>query len=196
MRYASVLLLICGWGLASLTSAGGREPTTFRIDPAESRVWFDADARLSTFRGHTQHVTGRVTLSGVAPPQVADATVSIDAASLETGNAERDAEMREKFLEVKTFPSIEYRITDLLTPRPAADGGSWDVVLLGRLTVHGVAREVQVPTTVRLAADRITAQGQVRLDMRDFKIRVPRLLFIPMKGEIQVGFEVVARPEP
>jgi hypothetical protein len=32
--------------------------------------------------------------------------------------------------------------------------------------------------------------------MRDFKIRVPRLLFVPMKGEVQVGFEVVARPEP
>jgi hypothetical protein len=30
--------------------------------------------------------------------------------------------------------------------------------------------------------------------MRDYNIRVPRLFLIPMKSEVLVGFEVVARP--
>jgi hypothetical protein len=54
---------------------------------------------------------------------------------------------------------------------------------------------VQVPTTVSLAPHGITARGQIYLDMRDFNIRVPRLLLIPMKSEVLVGFEVLARPE-
>ena len=45
-----------------------------------------------------------------------------------------------------------------------------------------------------LADERITVQGQVRLDMRDYNIRVPRLLLLPMKSEVLVGFAVVARP--
>jgi hypothetical protein len=31
--------------------------------------------------------------------------------------------------------------------------------------------------------------------MRDYNIRVPRLFFVPMKSEVLVGFEIVARPE-
>lgn len=196
MRYARLLVLLCGWVFVGLANAGAQASMSFRIDPAESRVWFDADARLSTFRGQTQKVAGRWTLLSTSPPQIADASVSVDAASLDTGNAERDAEMRSEFLEVRRFPTIEFRITDVLTPQPLSTGADWDVVLQGRLAIHGVAREVQVPTTVSLVSDRITAQGHVRLNMRDFNIRVPRLLFVPMKGEVLVGFEVVARPEP
>jgi hypothetical protein len=59
--------------------------------------------------------------------------------------------------------------------------------------VHGVTRDIKVPMTVSLAAERVTARGQMYLDMRDYHIRVPRLLLIPMKSEVLVGFEVVAR---
>jgi hypothetical protein len=51
-----------------------------------------------------------------------------------------------------------------------------------------------VPTTVNLAGERVTAEGRVRLDMRDYHIRVPRLLLIPMKSDVLVGFQVVAQP--
>jgi hypothetical protein len=67
-------------------------------------------------------------------------------------------------------------------------------VLQAQLTVHGTTRDVQVPATVSLAAERVTARGQIHLDMRDYKIRVPRVLLIPMQSEVLVGFEVVARP--
>jgi polyisoprenoid-binding protein YceI len=114
---------------------------------------------------------------------------------LATGNAERDADMRQEFLEVAQFPSIEFVVTDLLTPQPTVNPAGWDLILQGRLTIHGVTRVVKVPTTVSSGADRITAQGQVHLDMRDYNIRVPRLFFVPMKSEVLVGFEIVARPE-
>jgi len=195
---AWVWSLICTCALVGVGTsiAGAQSPLPYRIDPAVSRVWFDADAPLHSFRGETQAIAGRFTLSHTSPPDIADASVSIDAASLATGNEKRDADMRRDFLEVATFPSIEFSITGLSTPRPVANGTGWDVVLQGKLVVHGVTRAVEVPTTAQLAADRITARGQVRLDMRDYNIRVPRFLFIPMKSQVLVGFEVVARPEP
>ena len=195
MQGLSVMTAIWGFTLISAVMAGGDAPQRFRIDPAPSRVWFDADARLSSFRGETQQMNGAWRLWPSAPPQIADARVIIDAASLVTGNAERDADMRQDFLEVTKFPSIEFTVIDLLTPRPAANPAEWDIILQGRLTVHGVTREVKVPTTVGLKADHLVARGQVRLDMRDYNIRVPRLFFVPMKSDVLVGFEVVARPE-
>jgi polyisoprenoid-binding protein YceI len=195
MQGLSVMTAIWGLTLISTVMAGGDSPQRFRIDPAASRVWFDADARLSSFRGETQQVNGAWRLWPSTPPQIADARVIIDAASLVTGNAERDADMRQDFLEVTKFPSIEFIVIELLTPRPAANPAEWDLILQGRLTVHGVTREVKVPTTVGLWIDHLTARGQVRLDMRDYNIRVPRLFFVPMKSDVLVGFEIVARPE-
>jgi polyisoprenoid-binding protein YceI len=180
----------------SSASAGGDAAVRFRLHPPESRVWFDADARLHSFRGETQQLTGNFTLQpGLGfPSQLADATVTIDAASLDTGHPERNADMRQDFLEVERFPDIEFHVGELLTPRPTENPASWDVVLQGKLTVHGITRDVKIPTTVTLAAERVTARGQIHLDMDDFNIRVPRLWLIPMRSEVLVGFEVVAHP--
>jgi polyisoprenoid-binding protein YceI len=179
--------------LGGVAMAGNDASGQFRFDPAASRVWFDADARLHSFRGETQKITGSFTLAQSSSLQLTDATVSIDAASLETGNRDRDADMRQDFLEVERFPTIEFRVVELLTPRPAANQASWDLVVQGQLTVHGITRDIKVPMIVSLAAERITARGQVHLDIRDYHIRVPRLLLIPMKSEVLIGFEVVAR---
>lgn len=189
-------LYLIGWILPSSALAGGEMSSRFHLDPDASHVWFDADARLFRFRGQTRQMRGGFVLTQTAPPQIAEARVSIDAASLDTGHTERDADMRQDFLEVAKFPTIEFVVQDLQMARPVADGKTWDVVLNGQLTIHGVRREVHVPTTVSFAPEGVTAQGQIHLDMRDFDIRVPRRLLIPMKSEVLVGFEILARPEP
>jgi polyisoprenoid-binding protein YceI len=194
IRVAFILVLMVLGMECSVAIAGSDASMPFHLDPAESRVWFDADARLFSFRGETQQLTGRFTLHRLSPPQLANATVTIDAASLETGHPERDADMRQEFLEVERFPTIEFRVDELLMPQPVANTASWDLVLQGKLTVHGITREVKVPTTVSLANERITARGRTHLDMRDYNIRVPRLFLVPMKSEVLVGFEVVAHP--
>ena len=189
------MLAMMTWGMvSSVVIASSEAPRQFRIDAAESRVWFDADARLHSFRGETQQLTGGFTLLRTSPLEIADAWVTIDAARLETGHPERDADMRRDFLEVERFPTIDFDVDKLLTPSPVAGVTSWDLVLQGRLTVHGVTRDIKVPTTVSVAEERVIAQGQIHLNMRDYNIRVPRLFLIPMKSEVLVGFEVVARP--
>jgi polyisoprenoid-binding protein YceI len=194
IRVAFILVLIWWAIVRSVVLAGSDAPTPFRLDPAESRVWFDADARLHSFRGETQTLTGRFLLQGHSPPQLTDANVTIEAATLTTGHPERDADMHRDFLEVERFPTIEFRVDQLLVPQPVANAASWDLVLQGKLTVHGITRDVKVPTTVSVADERITARGRIHLDMRDYSIRVPRLFLIPMRSDVLVGFEVVAHP--
>jgi polyisoprenoid-binding protein YceI len=196
MRTMLMGFCLIGWTMWSTAMAGSELPKRFHLDPAASHVWFEADARLHSFRGQTRRVSGSFLLTQTSPPHIAEAQVRIDAASLDTGNAERDADMRRDFLEVAKFPTIEFAVTELPIAQPAADGNTWDVVVKGKLTIHGVTRDVQVPTTVGLAPDGLIARGRVYLDIRDFDIRVPRLLFIPMKSEVLVGFEVMAHPQP
>ena len=194
MSRVAFMLGLIAWGVVcSVALAASDAPMLFHLEPAESRVWFNADARLHSFRGETQQLTGRFTLQQLVPPQLTDATVTIDAASLDTGHPERDADMRQDFLEVERFPTIEFRVDKLLMPQPVASDGTWDLVLQGKLTVHGVTRDIRVPTTVSIADERVTARGRIHVDMQEFNIRVPRLWLVPMKSEVLVGFEVVAR---
>jgi polyisoprenoid-binding protein YceI len=189
-----LLVALATWGsVCSSARADNDQLVPFHLIPAASRVWFDADAPLHSFRGETQQLTGHFTLRRRSPPQLADAVVTIGAASLATGHPERDADMRRDFLEVERFPTIEFRVDTLLTPSAAAADGTWDVVLQGKLTVHGVTRDVKVPTTISLDDERVTGRGRIHLDMQDYNIRVPRLWFLPMTSEVLVGFEVVAR---
>ena len=194
IRSLFLLLLISAGLLRGVTPAGGLPPLQFHIVPSESRVWFDADAPLHSFRGQTQDLSGAFTLQQTSPPQISEAKVVINAASLKTGNSDRDADMRRDFLEVARFPTIDLHVGSVQAAESAAGGASWDVVLHAQLTVHGTTRRVQVPVTVDLAAERVRARGQVHLDMRDFNIRVPRVLLIPMKSQVLVGFDVIARP--
>jgi polyisoprenoid-binding protein YceI len=194
MTRLAFMVVLVTWGIVcSVACAASDNPMQFHLMPAESRVWFDADARLHSFRGETQQLTGQFTIQRRSPPQVVDAVVSIGAASLTTSHPERDADMRRDFLEVDRFPTIEFRVDKLLTPQAAAEDGTWDLVLQGKLTVHGVTREVKVPTTINIADGRVTGRGRIHLDMQEYNIRVPRLWLIPMKSEVLVGFEVVAR---
>jgi polyisoprenoid-binding protein YceI len=194
IRSLFLLLLISAGLPRGVTLAGSLPPPQFHIVPSESRVWFDADAPLHSFRGQTQDLSGAFTLQQTSPPQITGAKVMINAASLETGNSERDADMRRDFLEVERFPTIELHVGAVQTAQSAASQASWDVVLHAQLTVHGTTRHVRVPATVDLTAERVTARGQIHLDMRDYNIRVPRFLLIPMASQVLVGFDVVARP--
>ena len=194
IRSLLLLLLISAGPLRGAMLAGSPPAPQFHIVPSESRVWFDADAPLHSFCGQTQDLSGAFTLQQTSPPQISEAKVVIDAASLKTGNSERDADMRRDFLEVARFPTIDFRVEAVQAAPFAGGEASWDVVLHAQLTVHGVTRSVQVPASVDLTAGRVTARGQIHLDMRDFNIRVPRVLLIPMKSQVLVGFDVVARP--
>ena len=66
-------------------------------------------------------------------------TAIIDAASVHTGNEQRDQHVRSAdFLDVEKYPSIEFTSTELRD----FDGESF--ILVGELTLHGVTRTVQL----------------------------------------------------
>ncbi len=68
-------------------------------------------------------------------------TAIIDAASLHTGNEQRDRHVRSgDFLDVERYPTIEFASTQVRD----FDGES--CTLVGQLTLHGVTRTVQLQT--------------------------------------------------
>jgi polyisoprenoid-binding protein YceI len=108
---------------------------TWDIDPVHSDVSFTVrHMMVSKVRGRLGSFSGEI----VTAAQFADSTVTatVDATSVDTGNAQRDGHIRTAdFFEVETYPTWEFRST-------AIRGGGDEYELDGELTIKGVTRPV------------------------------------------------------
>lgn len=164
------------------------------LDPHESTIRFDADARLHTFTGVAGQLSGRVRLPSVSRASEAAACVEIEADSITTGIRMRDSMMRRNHLHTDRFPTILFTLSgvDLVEPK---GGGRYTATLRGTIALHGVTTPLLVPAKAVLTEQRLVVEGAFALRLSTFQIPIPALLFIPMKDEVVVSFRVVAIPE-
>ncbi|OJY26750.1 MAG: polyisoprenoid-binding protein [Myxococcales bacterium 68-20] len=119
--------------------------TKWSIDPAHTSVTFGVrHMMVSTVRGEFQKVTGTVTWDP-AQPEATTIEASLDVASINTREAQRDAHLKSAdFLDVEKYPTIEFRSRGV--GRSMAGG----VEIVGELTIHGTTRvitlQVEGPT--------------------------------------------------
>ena len=107
-------------------TVAGRElppPGRWRIDPSHSQIEFVArHMMIARTRGRFREFTGTIHIAEV--PEQSSVEVVIVAASIDTGDAQRDAHLRSpEFLDVERFPEIRFRSTGV---RPVADN-RWEV---------------------------------------------------------------------
>jgi polyisoprenoid-binding protein YceI len=111
-------------------------PGQWAIDPTHSQIQFMArHMMISRVRGRFREFSGTITIAEV--PEKSSAEVTILAASIDTGDEQRDRHLRSpEFLYVEQFPTILFRSTSV---HPLGDD-HWEV--LGDLTIRGVTRPV------------------------------------------------------
>src|ERR1700728_4387862 len=111
--------------------------TTWNIDPDHSAAEFKVKhMMISNVKGHFAKVTGVLTLdeADLANSQV---EALIEAASLETRDAQRDAHLKSAdFFDVETFPTLSFKSTRIKLVRAG------ELALEGDLTIKGVTRKV------------------------------------------------------
>lgn len=112
-------------------------PTRWQIDPVHSSVGFAVKhLMISTVKGQFGAVSGQVEMAG-EDPLTGTADVTIDVASITTGNPQRDEHLRSAdFFDAVQFPAITFK------SRRVTPAGTGEVLLVGDLTIRGVTREV------------------------------------------------------
>ena len=171
---------------------GAKPRMVYGLDEAKSLVRFDAKAFLHDFSGKTSRVQGVIRLSDPEQLGDAEACVAIDAASLDTGNSTRDDTMRKDHLETAKYPTIDFRLARVESAR--RDPGGWEFTAGGTLLLHGVSREIRLPVRARPDGDAVRLTATLPLKMSDYQIPIPKLLFIAVDDQVQVSFDVLARP--
>jgi polyisoprenoid-binding protein YceI len=111
--------------------------TTWNIDPVHSVAEFKVKhMMISNVKGQFATVNGVLSLdeAGLTNSRV---EASLDAASVNTRDAQRDAHLKSPdFFDVEKFPTLSFKSTRISRAR---DG---ELAVAGDLTIHGVTRNV------------------------------------------------------
>ena len=141
---------------------------TYTIDPSHSRVGFSTrHAMVTKVRGAFNEVSGQATTG----PNLDGASieVTIQAASIDTRSADRDAHLKSAdFFDVETYPALTFRSTEVT----AVDDDTLRVT--GDLTVKDVTRPITVDFEYAGSAQdpfgntRIGFEGSTVVNRKDF----------------------------
>jgi polyisoprenoid-binding protein YceI len=175
--------------LATPQSTTSTATTTWNIDPAHSAAEFKVKhMMISNVKGQFAKVSGVLTLdeSELTKSRV---EASIEAASLETRDAQRDAHLKSPdFFDAEKFPTLSFKSTCISL---VSDG---ELAVEGDLTIRGVTRKVvfSVEGPTPPAKDpwgntRVAVSGTTTINRKDFGLTWNAAL---ETGGILVGEEV------
>jgi polyisoprenoid-binding protein YceI len=161
---------------------------TWVIDAAHSEAQFTVrHMMIAKVRGHFSKVSGKIELD---PENLSRSSVevTIDAASIDTREPQRDAHLRSAdFLDVEKFPEIAFR------SRTVAPQGGGRLTIVGDLTIHGVTREIALDAREEGTGkdpwgnERIGFSATTRIDRREFGLEWNQAL---ETGGLLVGHDV------
>ena len=151
---------------AQLTLPAGLAAGTWTIEPSHSSATFTVrHAGIAKVRGSVAITEGAVV---VGEDGTASVTATLDPATIDTRDANRDAHLRSAdFFDVETYPTWTFVSTGL-----EADGD--DHVVVGDLTIHGVTRPVRLATefngaaTDPFGASRVGFSATTEISRKDF----------------------------
>lgn len=98
----------------------------------------------------------------------------------------------EKYMETEKFPKSLF--TGKLKGYDVAVKGEQNVTATGKLTIHGITRDVQVPGTIVFDSGKAMMKGKFMVALKDYDIKIPKLVWQNIAEEIEVKIDFVYKP--
>ncbi len=171
---------------------GSASRVRFNVASAESTLLFEARSTLHPVHGHADELTGFVEINADSADALADGPppkmhVEFPVEHLRSGNALQDREMW-KLFNSKSFPRIAADLRDLA---PGSAAGRYQAS--GDITFVGRSRRYTGEVAVDRASERITIDGELDVDIRDYNLRPPNLVIVKVEPVVRVRLHLVAK---
>ena len=180
------------------------EGQRYRFDASQSKFIAHAMAGgLLWFKGH-DHLVAVKEFTGEArltPDQINPASLEITAKTgsmVETSSVFTDQqkqiidkELREIVLQPAQYPEIVFRSTQVSGKKLSAD--QYDLNITGDLTLHGVTRQISIPTKITVTGNDLRAVGEFSIDRGDFKVKATSAVhgLVRVRDKVKFTFDIV-----
>ncbi len=98
----------------------------------------------------------------------------------------------EKYMETEKFPKALFN--GKLKGYNVSTKGEQNVTATGKLTIHGVTRDVQVPGTISFDGGKATMKAKFMVALKDYDIKIPKLVWQNIAEEIEVTIDFAYKP--
>lgn len=182
-----MLALVVALAVAASPEAPAR---TYAVAPG-SVLAYRLVHKFHVVDGVSKAVEGR---ARILPGGSVQAMVRARVDSFDSGNGNRDADMRE-VTEAARHPFVTIKAAGKLT-EPASYPAEVELTLRGELTFHGRTRPVEVPVKVRFETpERAAADGAFAVSLDAFEVQRPSLLFVKVEDRLDVTAKLVLEAE-
>ncbi|TMF43180.1 MAG: YceI family protein [Chloroflexi bacterium] len=148
----------------------------------------EAVARTST-------VTGSLTVAGASTGyQVSAITITAVLTGLHSVDtvAGRDVSQRDGFvsrqMNLQQFPSATFTASSVSVT--GSTSGPVDLSLPGKLTIHGVTKDVTASAKAQLSGSKVEVAGSVSIVMTDYGVTPPSVPFTTVDPQVTIEFDI------
>ena len=180
--------MIAALAAVALLSAAA-EPQAYTVDDAHSVIRFHVDHKLHASDGHSSSIEGKAV---VQPDGKVLTMIRVPVASFDSGDANRDSNMRET-LDASRLPFVVFKgVTSVVVP--VARGKPIATTIRGELEFHGVKQAVEIPVSLLFAGDgSAEVKGKMKLSLDSYKVERPSLLMIKLDDTCAIEFDLTLR---
>lgn len=181
---------------------------TFSVDPADGRnqAAFISDAPFEKINGLASGLDATVMLNVNDITQKPMGKVKVPINTIKTGIDLRDEHLRsEMWLNSTKYPYAEFQLTGVKNPssKNLKEGQKVNCTLLGKFTVHGTTKDVEVPATLtyfkesektkaKVPGNLLVASADFNIKLADYGVKIPDMVVGKVSDQVQISTSFVA----
>ena len=98
----------------------------------------------------------------------------------------------EKYMESEKYPKASFQ--GKIVGFDSSVSGVQNVKAVGKLTIHGVTRDVQLPGTAELKNSQLSLKSKFTVKLLDYNIKVPQIVWQNIAQQVEVTVDFNYRP--
>jgi polyisoprenoid-binding protein YceI len=191
-------------GERSVDTSDGLATKRYRLDASQSKFIAHAlSGGLLWFKGHDHLVavrefTGEAQLDqnslAASSLEITAKTASMEETSSVFTDAQKkiiNKELHDIVLLPDQYPDIVFKSTSVTGKITGAN--QYELKIKGDLTLHGVTRQITIPTRVSTTGNELRAQGDFSINRSDFKVKATSAVhgLIRVREKLEFNFDIV-----
>jgi polyisoprenoid-binding protein YceI len=99
----------------------------------------------------------------------------------------------EKYMESDKYPKASFQ--GVIAGYDASAKGAQQLKAKGKLTVHGVTKDVEIPGTLEKQGDKLSLKTKFIIKLEDYNITRPQLLWKNIAEQVEVTTDISYKPQ-
>lgn len=99
----------------------------------------------------------------------------------------KDAE--EMYWETDKYPNADFK-GKIINDVDLSKDGTYNVTAVGKFSMHGVAKDVKVPATIKVSNGILSLNSKLKIFLSDYNIKIPRLVVLKVAEEFEADISL------